>query len=86
MEIHSWTGVVLIVTALVVLLSATMQVREREIEKRDARGHFVFVFGMLLAGIGLAFIAPPLGPQVAIVGVAALAVGLLMQERSGRLG
>ncbi len=37
---------------------------------------------MIIAGLGLGFVDPPTGPRIALVGIAGLAVGLLVQERN----
>ncbi len=81
MENHSIAGWFALITGLVVFASAVSQIRDGDITRDEARGQFIFAAGMVLAGLGLAFIDPPTGPRVALVGIAGLAAGLLVQER-----
>jgi phosphatidylglycerophosphate synthase len=81
METHSGAGWFALITGVVVLFSAIIQIRAGEMTRVEARGQLIFAAGMLIAGIGLAFVAPPNGTRVALVGIAGLAAGLLIAER-----
>lgn len=81
METHSAAGWFALITGLVVLFSAFWQIRQGELKRTEARGQLIFGVGMLIAGIGLAFVAPPNGTRIALVGIAGLAAGLLVAER-----
>lgn len=81
MESHSFAGWFALITGVVVLVSAVLQVRDGELTRDEARGQFVFAAGMMVAGIGIGFVDPPTGPRVALVGIVGLAAGLLIQER-----
>ena len=82
METHSGAGWFALITGVVVLFSAVWQIRVGEMTRTEARGQLIFAAGMLIAGIGLAFVAPPNGTRVALVGIAGLAAGLLVAERN----
>ena len=82
MENHSIAGWFALITGIVVFLSAVSQIRDGDITRAEARGQFIFAAGMVIAGLGLGFVDPPTGPRIALGGIAGLAIGLLVQERS----
>ena len=82
MENHSIAGWFALITGIVVFLSAVSQIRDGDLTRTEARGQFIFAAGMIIAGLGLGFVDPPTGPRIALVGIAGLAVGLLVQERN----
>ena len=82
MENHSIAGWFALITGIVVFLSAVSQIRDGDLTRAEARGQFIFAAGMIIAGLGLGFVDPPTGPRIALVGIAGLAVGLLVQERN----
>lgn len=81
MENHGFAGWFALVSGILVIVSALAQIREGDLTTREARGQFILAAGLVIAGLGIGFIAPPAGPRVALVGIAGLAAGLLIQER-----
>jgi hypothetical protein len=81
MENHGFAGWFAVISGIIVIISAVAQIREGDLTKQEARGQFILAAGLLIAGLGIGFVAPPLGPRIALLGIAGLAAGLLVQER-----
>ncbi|MEO5509480.1 MAG: hypothetical protein ABIS27_02555 [Longimicrobiales bacterium] len=74
-------GIILGITALVVLIPVLLQMRTDGRKLRNVWGHFVFVTGMLCVAAGYAFFADARQRYLAIGGLAAALLGLFVQHR-----
>jgi hypothetical protein len=74
-------GVILGITALVVLIPVLMQMRTDGRKLRDVWGHFVFVAGLLCVAAAYAFFADARQTYLAIFGLVAALLGLFVQHR-----
>ncbi len=74
-------GIILAVTALVVLVPVLLQMRTDGRRFRDVWGHFVFVGGLLCVAAGYAFFADVRQRYLAVGGLAAALIGLFVQHR-----
>lgn len=74
-------GVVLAITALVVLIPVLLQMKNDGRQFRDVWGHFVFVAGLLSVAAGYALFDDARQHYLAIGGLAAALVGLFVQHR-----
>ncbi|NLG63525.1 MAG: hypothetical protein GX539_14905 [Candidatus Cloacimonetes bacterium] len=81
MGTHVFAGWFALLSGVVVIISAVAQIRDGDLAPDEARGQLVLAAGLLIAGLGIGFIAPPTGPRIAILGIVGLAAGLLVQER-----
>lgn len=74
-------GIMLAVTALVVLIPVLLQMRTDGRKLRDVWGHFVFVAGLLCVAAGYGLFTGGRQKTLAIGGLAAALVGLFVQHR-----
>lgn len=74
-------GIVLGVTAMVVLVPVLLQMRTDGRKFRDVWGHFVFVAGLLCVAAGYGLFADNRQRYLAFGGLAAALIGLFVQHR-----
>jgi hypothetical membrane protein len=74
-------GVILTITALVVLIPVILQIRNDGRRFADVWGHFVFVAGLLCVAAGYGLFDDMRQRYLAIGGLAAALIGLFIQHR-----
>lgn len=74
-------GVILAITALVVLVPVILQLRARERRFADVWGHFLFVAGLLCVAAAYGLFADTRQRYLAVGGLAAALIGLFVQHR-----
>jgi hypothetical protein len=74
-------GIILGITALVVLVPVILQLRARERRFADVWGHFIFVAGLLCVAAGYGLFADRRQRYLAIGGLVAALIGLFIQHR-----
>jgi hypothetical protein len=74
-------GIILAVTALVVLVPVLLQMRTDGRRLRDVWGHLIFVGGLLCVAAAYFFFADGRQWYLAVFGLAAALIGLFVQHR-----
>jgi hypothetical protein len=74
-------GIILGITALVVLVPVVLQLRAKERRFQDVWGHFLFVAGLLCVAAGYGLFADVRQRYMAAGGLAAALIGLFIQHR-----
>ena len=80
MESNSVIGIFLVITALMILVPVILQIRDGRFRLAEVWGIFVLVGGFVIVGIGYAFYAGPMQQRVALGGLAAVLIGLFIQN------
>ena len=74
-------GVILAVTAMIVLIPVVLQLRSGERRVRDVWGHFVFVAGLLAVAAAYAFLVDERQYWLSVGGLVCALFGLFIQHR-----
>jgi len=80
MESNYIIGIFLVITALMILVPVIMQVRDGRFKISEVVGIFVLVAGFVIVGIGYALYSGRMQQYIALGGLAAVLIGLLIQN------
>ena len=80
-ETNLVVGVILGITALVVLIPVVLQMRTDGRRLKDVWGHLLFAAGLLCVAAGYSFFADARQKYLAVGGLAAALIGLFVQHR-----
>lgn len=79
-------GIILGITAIVVLFPVLLQLQAKERVFGDVWGHFIFVAGLIAVACGYALFSGTQQRALAIGGLAAALIGLFIQHRDRDAG
>jgi hypothetical protein len=82
MHSNRFAGYFMLVTALVVAVPVALQLRSRAADWKYAWSPILFVLGLATVGSAYAFGSAPHQKSIAVVGVAAMLIGLLFAQKS----
>jgi hypothetical protein len=84
MEQNRTMGYFLMATGALVLVPIVLQLRSGEYGLRDVLGYLIFVVGLFTVGIGYAFLEGTDQRRLALAGLGAVLVGLLVVQFTER--
>lgn len=82
MDSERFAGYFMLATALIVAIPVALQLRAREADWKHVWSPFLFILGLAGIGAAYAFGTPDNQRAIAIVGVAAMLLGLLFAQRT----
>ena len=77
-------GFFLMATAVLVLVPVVLQLRSGEYGLRDVLGYLIFILGLFAVGVGYAFFEGPDQRNLALGGLGAVLVGLMVVQYTER--
>jgi hypothetical protein len=77
-------GIFLMVTAAIVLVPVYLQVRAHDHGLRAVWGYILFAIGLFSVGASYSFLEAASRRNLSIAGLAAILIGLFVQEAGGR--
>lgn len=84
MQSEKFAGYFMLVTSLIIAIPVVLQLRAREADWKYAWSPVLFFLGLATAGAAFAFVAPPNQTSIAVVGVAAMLVGLIFAQKTNK--
>jgi hypothetical protein len=77
-------GFFLMATAALVLVPVVLQLRSGEYGLRDVLGYLIFILGLFAVGVGYAFFEGPDQRNLALGGLGAVLIGLMVVQYTER--
>lgn len=82
MQSDRFAGYFMIVTSVIVAIPVVLQLRAREADWKHAWSPILFVLGLLATGAAYAFSSAQNQKSIAVVGVAAMLLGLIFAQKT----
>lgn len=82
MQTERFAGYFMLLTAVVVAIPVVLQLRAREADWKYAWAPILFVLGIAVTGAAYVFASPQNQRSIALVGVAAMLLGLIFAQKT----